>query len=43
MIPAAFDYVRAGSPAEAIDLLQRDPEGTKLVAGADNTNTEPMI
>ena len=33
MIPAAFDYVRAGSLAEAIDLLQRDPEGTKLVAG----------
>jgi carbon-monoxide dehydrogenase medium subunit len=33
MIPAAFDYVRAGSLAEAIDLLRRDPEGTKLVAG----------
>jgi len=33
MIPAAFDYVRAGSLAEAIELLQRDPEGTKLVAG----------
>jgi len=33
MIPAAFDYVRAGSLAQAIDLLQRDPEGTKLVAG----------
>src|SRR5215831_10348335 len=33
MIPAAFDYVCAGSIAEAIDLLQRDPEGTKLVAG----------
>ena len=33
MIPAAFDYVRAGSLAEAIDLLQHDPEGTKLVAG----------
>src|SRR5262252_4205533 len=33
MIPAAFDYVRAGSIAEAIDLLQRDPEETKLVAG----------
>jgi carbon-monoxide dehydrogenase medium subunit len=32
MIPAAFKYVRAGSLAEAIDLLQRDPEGTKLVA-----------
>ena len=33
MIPAAFDYIRAGSLAQAIDLLQRDPEGTKLVAG----------
>jgi aerobic carbon-monoxide dehydrogenase medium subunit len=33
MIPAAFDYVRASSLAHAIDLLQRDPEGTKLVAG----------
>jgi carbon-monoxide dehydrogenase medium subunit len=33
MIPASFDYVRAGSLADAIDLLQRDPEGTKLVAG----------
>ena len=33
MIPAAFDYIRAGSLAEAIDFLRRDPEGTKLVAG----------
>jgi carbon-monoxide dehydrogenase medium subunit len=33
MIPAAFDYIRAGSLAEAIEILQRDPEGTKLVAG----------
>jgi aerobic carbon-monoxide dehydrogenase medium subunit len=33
MIPAAFGYIRAGSLAEAIDLLQRDLEGTKLVAG----------
>jgi carbon-monoxide dehydrogenase medium subunit len=33
MIPAAFDYVRAGSLAQAIDLLQRDPDATKLVAG----------
>jgi len=33
MIPAAFDYARAGSLAEVIDLLQRDPEGTRLVAG----------
>ena len=33
MIPTAFDYVRAGSLAEAIDFLRRDPDGTKLVAG----------
>jgi aerobic carbon-monoxide dehydrogenase medium subunit len=33
MIPAAFDYIRASSLAHAIDLLQHDPEGTKLVAG----------
>jgi carbon-monoxide dehydrogenase medium subunit len=33
MIPAAFDYIRASSLAEAIDLLQRDPETTKIVAG----------
>ena len=33
MIPTAFDYIRAGSLAEAIDFLRRDPDGTKLVAG----------
>jgi carbon-monoxide dehydrogenase medium subunit len=33
MIPASFDYIRAKSLAHAIDLLQQDPEGTKLVAG----------
>jgi aerobic carbon-monoxide dehydrogenase medium subunit len=33
MIPAAFDYVRATSLAHAIDLLQNDPDGSKLVAG----------
>lgn len=33
MIPAAFDYVRASSLAQAIDLLRGDPDGTKLVAG----------
>ena len=27
MIPAAFDYIRAGSLADAIDLLQRDRAG----------------
>ena len=33
MIPAAFDYVRVNSLAAAIELLQRDPDATKLVAG----------
>ena len=33
MIPAAFDYVRTSSLAQAIDLLQRDPETTMVVAG----------
>jgi aerobic carbon-monoxide dehydrogenase medium subunit len=33
MIPAAFGYVRATSLPQAIDLLQSDPDGTKLVAG----------
>jgi aerobic carbon-monoxide dehydrogenase medium subunit len=33
MIPASFDYVRATSLGEAIGLLQRDPDGSKLVAG----------
>ena len=33
MIPASFDYVRATSLAQAIGLLQTDPDGTKLVAG----------
>jgi carbon-monoxide dehydrogenase medium subunit len=33
MIPAAFDYVRASSLDQAIDLLQNDPEGAKLLAG----------
>lgn len=33
MIPAAFNYVRASSLAQAIDLLRDDPDGTKLLAG----------
>ncbi|WP_315714211.1 MULTISPECIES: xanthine dehydrogenase family protein subunit M [unclassified Bradyrhizobium] len=33
MIPAAFNYVRAASLAQAIDLLREDPDGTKLLAG----------
>jgi carbon-monoxide dehydrogenase medium subunit len=33
MIPAAFDYVRASSLAQAIDLLRDDPDGTKILAG----------
>jgi carbon-monoxide dehydrogenase medium subunit len=33
MIPASFDYVRSSSLAEAVGLLQNDPDGSKLVAG----------
>ena len=33
MIPAAFRYVRAASLSEAIDWLQSDPDGAKLLAG----------
>jgi aerobic carbon-monoxide dehydrogenase medium subunit len=33
MIPASFDYVRATSLAHALGLLERDPDGSKLVAG----------
>jgi aerobic carbon-monoxide dehydrogenase medium subunit len=33
MIPASFDYVRASTLAQAIGLLQKDPDGSKLVAG----------
>src|SRR5258705_9683725 len=33
MIPASFDYVRATSLAQAIGLLQKDSDGTRLVAG----------
>jgi len=33
MIPASFGYVRASSLAQAIGLLQNDPDGSKLVAG----------
>jgi aerobic carbon-monoxide dehydrogenase medium subunit len=33
MIPAAFNYVRASSLAEAIDLTRANPDGSKLVAG----------
>jgi aerobic carbon-monoxide dehydrogenase medium subunit len=33
MIPAAFDYVRAISLRHAIDLLNNDAEGSKLLAG----------
>ena len=29
MIPASFDYVRATSLAQAIGLLQTDPDGSK--------------
>lgn len=33
MIPAAFDYVRASSLAQAIELLRDNPDGAKLLAG----------
>jgi aerobic carbon-monoxide dehydrogenase medium subunit len=33
MIPAAFEYVRTASLSAAIDRLQNDPDGAKLVAG----------
>lgn len=33
MIPAEFDYVRAGSVQEAIGLLQQHGDGAKLLAG----------
>ena len=33
MIPAPFDYVRAGSAAEAIDLIGRHGEDAKFLAG----------
>jgi carbon-monoxide dehydrogenase medium subunit len=33
MIPASFDYLRATSLSQVIDLLVSDPDGTKLLAG----------
>lgn len=33
MIPAAFDYIRPGSLAEALDLLAGATDGTKVIAG----------
>jgi carbon-monoxide dehydrogenase medium subunit len=33
MIPAAFDYVRPKSLASAIEHLEADPDGSKLLAG----------
>jgi carbon-monoxide dehydrogenase medium subunit len=33
MIPAAFDYVRAESLSQAIELLSANPDAAKLVAG----------
>ena len=32
-VPAPFDYVRAGSVAEALDLLERHGEDARLIAG----------
>lgn len=33
MIPASFEYRRAGSVDEALEWLSQDPDGTKLLAG----------
>ncbi|MFW6034593.1 MAG: xanthine dehydrogenase family protein subunit M, partial [bacterium] len=33
MIPAAFDYVRAGSVEEAVGVLQQHGDDAKLLAG----------
>jgi carbon-monoxide dehydrogenase medium subunit len=33
MIPASFDYVRAGSLSQAIELLAANPDDAKLIAG----------
>jgi carbon-monoxide dehydrogenase medium subunit len=33
MIPAAFDYVRAGSADEAVSLLSSHGDDAKLLAG----------
>ena len=33
MIPAAFDYVRAGSVEEAVELLVEHGDDAKLLAG----------
>jgi carbon-monoxide dehydrogenase medium subunit len=33
MIPAKFDYVRASSVGEAVELLQRHGDDAKLIAG----------
>jgi CO/xanthine dehydrogenase FAD-binding subunit len=39
MIPASFDYVRASSLAETVGLLQKHPDGSKLVAGGHTLMT----
>lgn len=41
MKPAPFDYLRAGSLAEAADLLRRDDLDTRLVAGGQSLG--PML
>ncbi|HVC74385.1 MAG TPA: FAD binding domain-containing protein, partial [Mycobacteriales bacterium] len=33
MIPSPFDYVPAGSAAEAVDLLRQHGDDAKLLAG----------
>lgn len=36
MKPAPFDYIRAGSVQEAVDLLVADPDESKLLAGGQS-------
>ncbi|MGH7535766.1 MAG: FAD binding domain-containing protein [Gemmatimonadales bacterium] len=36
MIPAAFDYHRAGTVAEALQLLERHGDGAKILAGGQS-------
>ena len=37
MIPAAFDYVRAGSAEEAISLIGQHGDEAKFLAGGHST------
>ncbi len=43
MIPAAFDYVRAGSSAEAIALIGEHGEDAKFLAGGMSLLTASSV